>query len=169
MKTYGIMCYILFEFYFVEGKLKKGKNVYKYKVKGKISGALRALLVSILVLIQFGFIFMLSLSMQLFSVYFYLILEICSLIVILGLVNDDRSPSYKVAWISIVLLLPLSGHVMYALWGNETSNKKCPHCLCAADTAAGGLSDLLWLALWNGGMVFCGERKRPFPDLRGTG
>lgn len=92
--------------------------------KSKISGALRALLVGILVLVQFGFIFMLSLSMQLFSVYFYLILDICSLIVMLCLVNDDRSPSYKIAWISIVLLFPLSGHIMYALWGNETSNKK---------------------------------------------
>lgn len=96
----------------------------KTKAKSKISGALRALLVVILVLIQFAFIFLLSLSMHIFSVYFYLILEALSLIIILGLVNDDRSPSYKIAWISIVLLLPLSGHAMYALWGNETSNKK---------------------------------------------
>ena len=96
----------------------------RIKEKSKISGALRALLVGMLVLVQFGFIFMLSLSMQWFSVYFYLILDLCSLIVMLCLVNDDRSPSYKIAWISIVLLLPLSGHIMYALWGNETSNKK---------------------------------------------
>lgn len=100
------------------------KKVFRMKEKSKISGALRALLVSILILVQFAFIFMLSLSMQLFTVYFYVILEIFSLIVILCLVNDDRSPSYKIAWISIVLLLPLSGHIMYALWGNETSNKK---------------------------------------------
>ena len=92
------------------------KKVFRMKEKSKISGALRALLVSILILVQFAFIFMLSLSMQLFTVYFYVILEIFSLIVILCLVNDDRSPSYKIAWISIVLLLPLSGHIMYALW-----------------------------------------------------
>ena len=84
------------------------KKVFRMKEKSKISGALRALLVSILILVQFAFIFMLSLSMQLFTVYFYVILEIFSLIVILCLVNDDRSPSYKIAWISIVLLLPLS-------------------------------------------------------------
>ena len=100
------------------------KKVFRMKEKSKISGALRALLVSILILVQFAFIFMLSLSMQLFTVYFYVILEIFSLIVILCLVNDDRSPSYKIAWISIVLLLPLSGHIMYALWGNEASDKK---------------------------------------------
>ncbi len=102
----------------------KSDRKNRYKEKGKLSGVLRAVLVGMLLILQFDFIFLLSLSMRSFTVYFYIILEICSLIVILLLVNDDQSPSYKIAWISIVLLLPLSGHIMYALWGNETSNKK---------------------------------------------
>ena len=39
--------------------------------------------------------------------------EITSVIVIVTMVNRNQSPSYRMAWISIVTLLPISGFIMY--------------------------------------------------------
>ncbi|WP_167956723.1 cardiolipin synthase [Anaerosporobacter faecicola] len=96
----------------------------KGKFNSHLSGFLRAGLVGALVLLQFSVIIALSLWLRSYTVYFYLILEVLSLFVVITLINDNRSPSYKIAWVCIVLLLPISGHVMYALWGKSTANKK---------------------------------------------
>lgn len=96
----------------------------KYTFKGHISGFLRFLLVAFLVMLQIAFIISLSLMMSRNTIYYYFFLELFSLIVILVLVNNDISPSYKIAWIAIVLIFPLSGHIMYVLWGNSSISKK---------------------------------------------
>lgn len=106
------------------GKTNRLKQELKGRIKNNLSGFLRGCVVGFLVIIQFLIIVMLPLLLQSLTVYFYIILEILSFFVIIGLVNDNRSPSYKIAWISIVLLLPIAGHVMYALWGKSDSKKK---------------------------------------------
>lgn len=99
-------------------------NKEKGMVKSFLSGFLRAAVVAGLVFIQFGLIVALSIWLSGYTVYIYTIIEILSIIVIIGLLNDYRSSSYKIAWICIVLLLPLTGHIMYALWGKADSKKK---------------------------------------------
>lgn len=94
------------------------------RIKNYLSGFLRGLLVGLLVLVQFIFIGLSPFFLRNFTVYFYVFLELFSFIVIMNLVNDNRSPSYKVSWIAIVLMLPISGHFMYALWGKSGSKKK---------------------------------------------
>ncbi len=94
------------------------------RIKNYLSGFLRALVVGLLVLVQFVIIALAPFVLRNFTVYFYVVLELLSFIVILNLVNDNRSPSYKVSWIAIVLMLPICGHVMYVLWGKSDSKKK---------------------------------------------
>ena len=93
-------------------------------VKSYLSGFLRLLLVAILVLFQIFIIALAPFVLQHATVYLYVILEMCSFVGILNLVNDNRNPSYKIAWITIVLLLPISGYIMYFLWGRADSKKK---------------------------------------------
>lgn len=92
--------------------------------KGFLSGFLRVTLVGILVLIQMAIIFMLGYWLTGSGIYIYLFIEIASILIIVGLVNDKRNSSYKIAWICIILLLPVTGHIMYALWGKSGSTKK---------------------------------------------
>lgn len=94
------------------------------QIKNSLSGFLRVCLVGLLVLLQIAVIILLPFILSGFTIYFYLVMEVASLIVTLSLVNDNRSPSYKVSWICICLLLPISGHIMYALWGKMDSKKK---------------------------------------------
>lgn len=93
-------------------------------VKSYLSGFLKVLLVGFLVFLEFLFIGLAPFVLRNLTVYFYFVLELLSIIVILSLVNDNRSPSYKLAWVSIAMLLPVAGHIMYMLWGKPGSTKK---------------------------------------------
>ncbi|MEG2774988.1 MAG: PLDc N-terminal domain-containing protein, partial [Acetivibrio sp.] len=94
------------------------------RIKSYLSGFFRVVVVGLLVLVQFLVLALAPFFLRNFTVYFYVVLELLSLIVIINLVNDNRSPSYKIAWITIVLMLPISGHVMYVLWGKADSKRK---------------------------------------------
>lgn len=96
----------------------------KGTTKSYLSGFLRVALVGILVLAQFTVLFLLTYWLSESTIYIYLIIEILSIFITIGLVNDNRSPSYKIGWICIVLILPLTGHIMYALWGKADTKKK---------------------------------------------
>lgn len=100
------------------------KENAKGMIKSYLSGFLRACIVGLLVLGQFGIILVLTIWLRSYSVYFYTILEILSILIILMLINENRNPSYKLGWICIVLALPLTGHIMYVLWGKADSKKK---------------------------------------------
>lgn len=94
------------------------------RFKSNLSGFLSVCLVGFLVLLQVAIIIVLPFILRNLTVYFYFVLEIFSITLILNLVNDNRSPSYKISWICIALALPISGHIMYLLWGNRDSTKK---------------------------------------------
>lgn len=96
----------------------------KGRIMSSLSGFLRVCLVGLLVLLQITLIMVLPFLLSDFTVYFYIVVEICSIIVILSLINDNRSPSYKISWICTCLILPISGHIMYILWGKPDSKKK---------------------------------------------
>lgn len=96
----------------------------KGRIQNNLSGFLRGVVVGLLVMVQFAILIVLPFVLSSYTIYFYIILEIASIVVILNLVNDNRSPSYKIAWICIALALPITGHIMYWLWGTTGSKKK---------------------------------------------
>jgi len=100
------------------------KNGIKGRIETNLSGFLRCCLIGFLVLLQFFVLLMLPFLFDVYTIYLYVALELASLLIILGLINDSRSPSFKIAWISIVLMLPITGHLMYLLWGKADSKKK---------------------------------------------
>ncbi|HHT96999.1 MAG TPA: cardiolipin synthase [Clostridiales bacterium] len=94
------------------------------RIQSSLSGFLRAAIVSLLVLAQFGMVFIISNLLRNYSVYLYSLIQILSIIFIVILINDDRSSSYKMSWIFIMLTLPVTGYIMYMLWGNNKAKKK---------------------------------------------
>jgi len=107
----------------VMARSKDNKDKVKGKVKMYLSGILRAIFVGILVLIQAGFIIYLSFKLRGNTVYIYSFLQVISIIIIIGLINDDRNVSYKIAWICIIAAFPVTGHIMFMLWGNKRRKK----------------------------------------------
>lgn len=96
----------------------------KGRIQNHLEGTLRVVSTALIVMIQFGLVLYLPFILQSLTVYFYFILELCSIIAIVTLVNKNQSPSFRIAWISIVLLLPVSGFVLYYLWGREGGKKR---------------------------------------------
>jgi cardiolipin synthase len=92
-------------------------------IKKYLSGILRASIVGILVLLQFGLIIYLSYKLRGFTVYIYTFLQVLSIIIIIALVNDNRNVSYKISWICIIAAFPITGHIMFMLWGNSRGKK----------------------------------------------
>lgn len=92
-------------------------------IKGNLSGFLKAALVGLLVLIQFALIIYLSIVLREYTIYLYTGIQVLSIIIVIGLINDNRNNSYKISWICIIAALPVTGHIMYVLWGNRRRSK----------------------------------------------
>lgn len=99
------------------------KDEVKGTVKANLSGIFRVVLVGVLVLAQFALIIYLSLVLQGFTIYLYSFIQILSIIIIIGLLSDNRNTSYKVSWICIIAAFPITGHIMFMLWGNRRKTK----------------------------------------------
>ena len=93
------------------------------RIKGYLSGFFRATIVGLLVLSQFGLIIYLSYLLRENTVYFYTVIQVLSIIIVIGLVNDNRNASYKISWICIIAAFPITGHIMFMLWGNRRGRK----------------------------------------------
>lgn len=96
----------------------------KGRVQNHIEGLLRVVTTAFIVLLQFLAVIFLPFLFRGSTVYFYFILEVCAVVAIVSLVNKNQSANMRMAWISIVLLLPISGFLFYYLWGRESGKKK---------------------------------------------
>ncbi|HKL79947.1 MAG TPA: cardiolipin synthase [Mobilitalea sp.] len=92
-------------------------------IKGYLSGFLRAAIVGLLVILQFILVFYFSYLLRGYSLLLYSLLQLLSIIIIIILVNDDRNVSYKISWICIIAVFPITGYIMFVLWGNHRGKK----------------------------------------------
>ncbi len=92
-------------------------------IKSYLSGFFRAALVGLLVLAQFVLIIILPYALREYTIYIYSFIQIFSIIIVIGLINDSRNASYKISWICIIAVFPITGHIMFMLWGNMRRKK----------------------------------------------
>lgn len=101
---------------------------YLRELKGRIqnntSGFLKVVMTALLVLVQIVFVMWLSLQIRTNGTVWYYVIQVSSMVAIVALINRNQSPSYRIAWISIITLLPLTGFLLYFLWGRTSKKKK---------------------------------------------
>lgn len=56
------------------------------------------------------------------AVYFFFIFVSSIIVIWIGMKNDN--PAYKIAWITLILLVPIVGGTIYILWGNKRLPRK---------------------------------------------
>lgn len=103
-----------------KGKLKKLKG----RMQSSLSGFFRACIVGALVLLQFVIIIVTPFLFREYATSFYIFIEIFAMIGILALTNDNRNYSYKFSWLCIILVFPISGLIMFSLWGKVGKRNK---------------------------------------------
>lgn len=87
------------------------------QVRGKINGLIRLAFVGLLMLGQVALILFFTTWLQQESSIIYFFMEILGLVVVLALISSGINASYKVAWIIIILMLPVFGVWIYIVWG----------------------------------------------------
>lgn len=102
-------------------KENKPKHKRGY-VKTYISGFIRAFVIALLLLLQFGIIFLLSYYLY-SAVFIYFAIEVIGVFVVVGLVNQSTNASFKIGWLVVITLVPLAGLIMYILWGANRSDR----------------------------------------------
>ena len=84
----------------------------------------RAIIIFILLIIQIAFVVLLPLWLKEKALIVYIIIEVLSIVLLFSLITDDTNSSYRIFWLGIVLLFPISGHLMYEFWGAEGRKKR---------------------------------------------
>ena len=82
----------------------------------------RVFFVALMIILQFAFLTVMLLYFQEHFVYFYWLSIILALSIVLYIINSRSKPGYKVAWITLLLLVPIFGTFLYILLsGNRLS------------------------------------------------
>ena len=84
----------------------------------------KSFLFAILFLFQILIVFAFSGIFKQNGGFAYVFITIVSLIISLGLVvNDKINPAYKLMWILTIAILPVTGFILYIIWGNHANAK----------------------------------------------
>lgn len=84
----------------------------------------RPFITGILLLIQIGWFVLSILKLSDFSAEINVGLKILSLVMVVYLVCKEDCPSYKIAWIILILMAPIFGGLLYLFAGNKKPTKK---------------------------------------------
>lgn len=84
----------------------------------------RMVIVGCLILFQLGIILLIVLKLSEAFVYLYAIFEILSIVVVLYILSRKDNPSYKLAWVMPVLVLPIFGSLLYFIFGGNKIRRK---------------------------------------------
>ncbi|MDE7361353.1 MAG: cardiolipin synthase [Oscillospiraceae bacterium] len=76
------------------------------------------------ILIQISYLVSLFWSLGTTYTYSYLVFEIIGFVLTLAIVNSDMNPSYKIAWMIVILSFPIFGVMTYIFFGNSHSGDR---------------------------------------------
>lgn len=79
----------------------------------------RIFYVAVALLVQLGWILLLFWRLNNYSKYASAVLSIISVLCVLWIANKKINPSYKLAWITLILAIPVFGMVLYLLFGKS--------------------------------------------------
>ena len=101
-------------------RLKEKKNWILLLLK-KVAKLLfnRIFYVAVAILVQFGWIMMMVMRLATYSRYVDILLKLAGVVIVLWILNKEINPSYKLAWIILILVLPILGVVLYFLFGRS--------------------------------------------------
>lgn len=89
-----------------------------------IAAALRISLVCILLLLNILAVLLLVSYLEEHSTFIFLLLRLIGVIAAINIQSRNGSTSYKLAWTLLIVSLPVTGLILYLLWGGHTQDKR---------------------------------------------
>lgn len=93
-------------------------------IKRHFNAITRCITLILVLFIQLIIISGLSVWVHSNTVYTYILIEVIGILSMIPLLSDNRNSAYKIYWILVILLIPIGGHIIYALWGEEGIHHK---------------------------------------------
>lgn len=93
----------------------------------------RMILVGLMISLQIAVIVILILKLSEKAFGAYIVLEVISVLVVIGIVVSRGNPSLKMPWIIFILLLPLMGGIFYIFWGGVHTLPHLKRRMCTAE------------------------------------
>ena len=87
-----------------------------------ISGKIRLVVVAAAVLMQLALIILLVYFLRYRAIYAYIIIQFIALVDIVFLAGRKNNRSFIIAWLIVISVLPVFGHILYLMWGRCPSN-----------------------------------------------
>lgn len=84
----------------------------------------KACIVAVLIMIQLIFLLGIVLKLSEYFVAIYFVLISLSFMMSIYIINKNENPSYKLAWIILIMTLPIFGGLIYALFGGQKVPKE---------------------------------------------
>lgn len=84
----------------------------------------RMVIVGLLIVLQAVILIVAIWKLSEYKIYFQILSILISILAILHIINKDEEPGFKVSWCILILLLPIMGGVLYALFGDNKMSKK---------------------------------------------
>ena len=84
----------------------------------------RTFLMVLAILAQVAVLILMILEFSSYFVGFYAVCTLGSLVAVLWIVNSERNPAYKLAWVIPIMLFPIFGGLFFLLFGTNKSNRK---------------------------------------------
>ena len=103
--------------------MKKRKNHAAERVERRISAFTSLSMCALTVLLQIATTFLLSRFLKEYASYAYALLELAGAIVAIRVYQRSGSPSYKLVWMCLLLVLPVAGLILFCLWGGGRQAK----------------------------------------------
>lgn len=89
----------------------------------------RLVIVVVLIVLQVVWMTYMLTVLGEYSKVIQVIFKICSLAIVVYLVNKEENPAYKLAWTILILLFPIFGGLMYLTLGDKQPARKLRFCL----------------------------------------
>ena len=93
----------------------------------------RVVLVGLALAIQIAVFILMVFRFQEYSIYFYSICNVLSILAVLLLVNSRSNPGYQIAWIILILAAPVFGGLFYLLFGGNRLSRRARRKLQQSD------------------------------------
>ncbi len=97
--------------------LKEIQQRLKKRPKRRKANLGKLLIAILLMAVQIGVLIWGLYKMKAFVLSSYLIFQIVGAVAVIRIVLNHKNPSYKIAWISVILLIPFLGLIFYMMWG----------------------------------------------------
>ena len=91
---------------------------------GAFATYLRIGIIGLLVLIQLALMWAITYFLRTNAAFLYIFFDIVALFTVVSLINRHDSSAYRIAWLVIVLTIPIFGLLLYFAWGRVDFNKK---------------------------------------------